>query len=62
MYLGKHDSQRIWPLLSLHLGVVDNIEAIGSELVSKKHVHEKHLADNIGKVENLTAEILEEVE
>ncbi len=47
----------IFPLFRLHLGVVDDIKAISSELVAEEEINEVNLADDIHKVENLAKKV-----
>lgn len=61
-YLGENHVHRITPVLWLQLGEIDNVRAVGRELVPEEEVDEVHLGDHVNKVQQLAAEVLDGVE
>merc|ERR1719242_674823 len=60
--LREDNRQRVLPLLHLHLRELDHFQTVRRELIAEKLVHQKHLANNINKVEDFAGKKLKEVE
>ena len=61
-HLGEDDVHRVGPVLVVHLGVVEHVEAVGGELTAHEGVDDVDLPDDVDKVEHLTGEVRQGVD
>ena len=60
-HLGEDHVHRVGPVLVLHLGVVEHVEAVRRELAAHEGVDDVDLPDHVHEVEHLAGEVLQGV-